>query len=426
MTVWNNLILKLNKILHFRDHKRYISKLADNIEKQKSEDNILPFKLTGICENGFKIKVGGLFGYISFNHMPWKYVNKEAWKFIFPYLNGKVLFGRIYEFKKNPLKIILNGEFPQFRKPDLIISGTYTGIVINKTAFGVFVELGYYFKWKCGSIVGLMHASSFENIESFETTAAGQLIEAYYGGLNDRNQLVLGKKEFIDQWYSGEADIYFAETVEVKVLKSVEKKTCLIAENKFDAVIPVTSVIYPDNKKQISRALKNLANGDIIHGKVISINKLKKHMILKWENQEEINTIFSRIYNSATAKNRTDEIRNTIQNIADEEIVHKLKLVGKTAQITVVKQEDKFGRLKNHYLVENKYEGKIHVTHDTYRISKKETKQIEKNLENGELIECEITGIEKKIFLITWILKDEFMFNFITESMHGTNDYSKI
>ena len=42
------------------------------------------------------------------------------------------------------------------------------GVIINKTNYGIFVDIGYNFNWWCGSLVGMLHKSNFENEELFE------------------------------------------------------------------------------------------------------------------------------------------------------------------------------------------------------------------------------------------------------------------
>ena len=177
---WNTIKDELLKALTISDSKKYISKLYDNIEKQKEENNSLSFVIKDIKEKGFVVKVGGLFGYISFNHMPWQYRNREAWDAVFPFIDGKVFFCKIYSVTKEDHSIILDGDIPQFKKTELIENEKYKGIIINKTIYGVFVDIGYNFNWKCGSFVGLLHKSNFESDESFDKIKIGQSIDVFF------------------------------------------------------------------------------------------------------------------------------------------------------------------------------------------------------------------------------------------------------
>jgi hypothetical protein len=119
MIKWNTLKLDLKRIFNFQEKKSYLSKLAENFEELEQKGENIPFKITEIRRKGFVIKSAGLFGFISFDHMPWKYQNHNAWNAVFPSIKGKIFFGKTHQFQKNPLSLILNGEIPQFKKIEL-------------------------------------------------------------------------------------------------------------------------------------------------------------------------------------------------------------------------------------------------------------------------------------------------------------------
>ncbi len=193
-SVWISIRRTLRSFFGKADKKEYLKKLVGNLERHKDEDVNLAFKICDIREKGFLVKVAGLFGYISFNHMPWKYGTPEAWQAVFPLISGKVFFCKIYQINKDPVSILINGEIPQFRKPELIENEVYTGVVIHKATYGAFIDIGYTFRWECGSIVGLLHKSNFENLDSFNKTSVGQVIETTFWKVNEKDQLVFGNR----------------------------------------------------------------------------------------------------------------------------------------------------------------------------------------------------------------------------------------
>lgn len=152
MIDWNTLKPDLKKLFNFQDEKNYLSKLVENFENLEQKGENIPFRITGIRRKGFVIKSVGLFGFISFGHMPWKYENHNAWNAVCPSIKGKIFFGRTHQFKKNPLTLILNGEIPQFKKTELNETDKYKGIVINKTKYGLFIDVGYHFNWTAGQL----------------------------------------------------------------------------------------------------------------------------------------------------------------------------------------------------------------------------------------------------------------------------------
>ncbi len=404
---------ELKNTLNISDEKMYLSKLRDNIEKQKEENNSLPFKIVKIKKNGFLAKVAGLYAYIAFNHMPWNYSNSKAWQSVYPQLISKIFFCKIYQIEKDPLRIVINGEIPQFVKPTLIIGKKYVGIVVNKLNYGVFIDIGYHFRWQCGSLVGLLHKSNFENIESFYNTETGQSIETIFWGYNDKDQLVFGNNPEFKEWYTGAMENLIGKIVNVKVLRPNNLELYFLVNEKYYASLPVSNLIYPENNKQVYKAICNLKHEESIHCEIIGINKLKKLFLLKWYSKEEIESVYLRNLPISKVNNVIALGNNSIQNHIDDETYDKLQLIGKTVKVEVLKKEDKLGKEHNQYLVENKYHGRLTISNTLYRISVKEKKLIESNLQDGEILDCELLSIEKKLARVRWNLTDEELKRFL-------------
>ena len=53
------------------------------------------------------------------------------------------------------------------------------------------------------------------------------------------------------------------------------------------------------------------------------------------------------------------------------------------------------------------------ISNENYRISNKEKKQIELNLQDGDVLNCEVLSIEKKSIRVKWNLKDEELYRFL-------------
>ncbi|MCF8235050.1 MAG: hypothetical protein K9H15_12055 [Bacteroidales bacterium] len=410
---WNTIRHKIIQVLNISDKETYLSKLICNFEKQNIEQERHPFKITDIREKGFIVKIYGLFGYISFNHMPWKYISVESWKTVFPYLKGKILFGKTFKFEKEPLSIILDGDIPQFKKTELSENMKYTGIIINKTNYGIFVDIGYNFKWECGSIVGLLHKSNFENEDLFKKSNPGETIDLVFWGYNENEQPIFGQKSELKEWFTGEIEMLIDEILPVKVIKSDNGVISYQVEDKYDAILQVTQILYPDNRTQIKSAIRKLQHGDIIHCKIIKVNRIKRTLHLIWESIPEIEGIISR--NITIEEPVPVSEQHIRRNRITTEDIEKLELIGKTVEVEVIEKQDQFGRMRKEYLVDNKYYGTLHISNDAYKISNKEKKQIEKNLQEGEILDCEILDIENNAFRVKWSLKDEELIRFLNE-----------
>ena len=421
MIEWNNIKSSIDDLLNLSSSddssdSDYLTVLFKNLEKKRYEYESVPFKIVDIREQGFKIRVGGLFGYISFYHMPWKYSGVESWRVIYPHIQEKIFFAKIFELHKNEKSIAvkLNGEIAQFKTPDLIIDKKYNGIITKKTNYGIFIDLGYHFEWSCGSIQGLIHKSQFENIEYFENLSEGQIIEVFYWGTNEKEQIILGLDVNLKDWLTGGIRELIGDIVNVKVMITNTESKEFTVENMYKGLMPVTKAVYPNmNRTHIKIAISNLKNEEIIQCEIIGINEKRKALLLKWISNQEIENVISRTLPENVTIKKTKlypNSQNNIENRAKPEIVKKLKLIGEIVNVEVLKNGT---NSQNKYLIEGKYKGKLSITNDNYRISVTEKQNIERNLQDGDILSCEILSIEKKSIKIKWRIDDEELSRFI-------------
>lgn len=148
--IWDKIVQITKEIFYQPEKKEWLNELVKNAERLKDENKSVPFKIMGAKETGFVVKVSGLYGFISFKYMPWKYPDIDYWKAISPKLVDRIFFCKIHRISKDPISIIVDGEIPQFRKIELVPGEKYTGIIIRKSTYGFFVDIGYQFGWKCG------------------------------------------------------------------------------------------------------------------------------------------------------------------------------------------------------------------------------------------------------------------------------------
>ncbi len=81
-----------NKEFEFVDDKPYLIELIDKFEETIDSKKNIPFKIVDIRDKGFVVKTEGLFGFISFHHMPWSYQNINSWTVVYPAIKGKIFF----------------------------------------------------------------------------------------------------------------------------------------------------------------------------------------------------------------------------------------------------------------------------------------------------------------------------------------------
>jgi len=114
----------------------------------------------------------------------------------------------------------------------------YIGIVVDKTGYGVFLDIGFHYEWRYGSMVGLLHRKSFEKISDFENVEPGQSMEVFFLGRNSAGKLVFGTKPEPPEWFDNEIDGKVGELVWVRVQKDERGKTTYLAEGRYQAILP--------------------------------------------------------------------------------------------------------------------------------------------------------------------------------------------
>ena len=87
--------------------KPYLQDLLREVKNNFEYNRTMTFKIIEPKENGFIIKVGGLYGFIYYRQMPWKYNSIYFWHNVAEYLVGKVFSCKIRKLKKAPISIII-------------------------------------------------------------------------------------------------------------------------------------------------------------------------------------------------------------------------------------------------------------------------------------------------------------------------------
>ncbi len=393
----------------------YLKKLVEDLEQKVYSDQSLKFRIEQIKTNGVSVKVNGLFAYLSFLHMPWSYPNLAHWQAIAPSLLGKTFYGKVFNIKTNPLFILMNGESHKFEDIDLIIGEPYNAIIVNKAPYGLFVDIGYHFDWEYGSYVGLIHNSNIAK-ELFAKKTEGDIIETYYLGINAKEQLIFGNNDRIRNWVIGNPYKLLGQIVSAKISKKNDKLEILV-EDKYKGTLPVNGELYQTETKKLNSAIRNLLDNDIIQCEVYKINDAKMSLQLKWTFEEEIEAIFLRNIEPVVGKKtkkkekkaQKKELGNSIANNIVGDDADKLKLVGQSVNVEIEKNDN-----ENKYIVENKYNGKLIISNKKRLITTREKEIIESNIQDGEILECEVIGINEEYIKVRWFINDDDFVRFTT------------
>jgi len=310
--IFELIINRLKEIFSISDKDDWISERLNEIENHRDNFDTLPFMIIAQKDFGFLTKVKGLYSYISFYHMPWKYFDTDSWIAISPSLIDKKFFCKIHKIDKDPIAIILNGELPQFKKAELTIGGEYKGLVIKISDYGLFIDIGYHFDWKCGSLTGLLHKSQIVDGERISDFKLGQEIITLYQGLNENGQPIFSNdREKID-WQMGKPQALVGQSIWAKVIKQPESKTVdLLVRGKYKSSLSISKQGYTtNNRKKIKRAKDELKHGQIINCEVTGFNEKNRTLKVKWlaEIDTDIivdNTILNHLDNDTLEKLRT-------------------------------------------------------------------------------------------------------------------------
>lgn len=276
-----NLRKKFLELFKPADKKAYLKKLVHNIEEVKNSNAIIPFTIQELRRSGFLIKAGGLFGFVQFEYMPWHYNSHHNWKSIASYLVGHKFFCYIYHINANPIQLIVDGKAHTFHPIDLEEGTPYIAIVLQKTEYGLFLEIGYHFQWKHGSIVGLAHKTTFIDPEEFNHAKQGDTLTTYFHGYTSDKKILLGDTLKDREWLTGELDSYVGTIQEARVLKNHKGNNDYVIKNKYRGYLTVNKTIYADKKSKIKTLVKKLAENEIIVCEIIGVNKRAKMFQLK-------------------------------------------------------------------------------------------------------------------------------------------------
>jgi len=316
MSIAEHIVFKGGTSLSKADKKEWLDKLVANLETKKLEDADLPFRIIRIKSTGFVVKVSGLYAYVLFDFMPWKYSNISYWTAISPTLIGKIFFGKVHSISREQfLSIIINGKIPQFKKTELEIGENYKGIILEKTDNGLFIDVGYDFDWRCGSFVGYMNKYQFSSGQLFSSCSVGDEIEILYQGHNEKGRLIYSQTNEFSEWNWGIPQGLVGQIVLVTIVRREDDQAPKMLVNG----IYHGKMIYSYGSKQMTKKiLNNLKNGTVIHCEVIDCNEKSHVLKLKWVMELDGECIETASINLMNMRN------NSIVNRIDEGAVEKL------------------------------------------------------------------------------------------------------
>lgn len=291
-----------------------------DLYKYYEDDISVPFKVVAIKSNGFLVNVFKRWGYVSFDYMPWSYINKKSWEIVFPRIKGKIFFGKITSMETEPFTILINGRVQQFKKAELKENEVYNGIVVDKIKDKLVIDLGGSFEWKSGAILGCLHKSKCDSVFTIRSVNVGDdLAVCIDEDSTDGNVLLYGGVDYLD-WETNTVDSLLNKTVVAKVVKTGKKNT-LVVNGKYRGILSPKRGYYKSHGFQVKRAISLLKENDEIECIVTRIQSESKTLTLKWLISDE---------KGLGIPQTSPEHANSLENLLDSEILKKLKSLNKS------------------------------------------------------------------------------------------------
>lgn len=398
---------KKNKQLILTQRKETIKKLYESQEP-------FPFLIMKPCKNGFIVKNRKFYAFLPISKMPWHYSSFDMWSAILPYIiKSKRFFGKIIRWQQDPLRVVVDASFLQYKTYEFEKDQVYKGILIDKTKDGILLEMGYHFGWKTGSIVGFVHKDSLWNIDTFENFKRSEIIEVEYWRKNNDGQLIFGQDPVYRIWTTSELQDLIGQQIPIHIHENEDGNKVFLYQNTQEVIFGYKKASRIYGKGTMARAAKALEEGDIIHCELVDVNIKKRLVQVKWNNDPEITEILKRVplppempqkqdkNPQKETKNKPTQLENRIIN-ADI-----LRLIEDMAKVEIRFEESKDKLLTPSFIVNDKYKGKLLITYPDYIITKKQSDEIIENLQDGQIIYGKVLKIENNNPHIEWKLSDD-------------------
>ncbi len=388
ITNYKNSIIKFftsKSIKEPKANNNYLVELLENLEYVKSENKTISFLITEIKEKGFKIKVGGLFGFVSFQHMPWQYNNMKFWEAISSEIINKKFFCKIYLLKKEPIKVLIDAKVHKFQKLEFSKKMEIEGIVLKNVKYGLFIEIGHCFNWKYGSCVGLLHKKNVSDYNLWKAKKIGEKTNVVFHGFRKDNKIILGDNTTIKEWSTGELDEYVGTIQDIIVKIDEQGNRLFLLKEKFTVQLPITKTFYSEkNKTKIKSLLKLIKNNEVLTCKIVHINYKKHKITAKWLVNVE-----------PSLPKQNHSIINRIGKKKSKDIYSLL--VNNEIEVRVFKKDPNLEIDENKYYILNNIETKLTIKSYSYELSERDKGIIETNFKNGQIIKCIVAKIGKEI-----------------------------
>jgi len=383
------MFLKLKRTNNICEDKSYLKTLVSNLELYYQRNNTISFLITQAKQKGFIVKVGGLFAYIPFHYMPWQYKRIESWRIVSNTLIDKKFYCKVKAIEKDPIKIEINAKIHICKELVYHQKTAVLGLVIGRTKFGIFVEIGAFYHWEYGSCIGLLHRNNMADQDFFNSVRVGNEISTFFHGFSRNHQIILGDASIDKVWSTGELDTLINTIQPVTIVISEHGNRSFFVKGKYEAILPISKLFYPNTSiSKIKSALKQYKNNDTIRCKILKIDYSARKMIVQWL------TTIEHTISPANA--------NQLLHLVDGKTAKKMQalLYQKPIEVKVFKKSKYSKAEENKYYIHNNLEVALSITSTKYNLTKKGIEAIENKFKHGDKLNCTLVSFDDPIKVI--------------------------
>jgi len=269
-----------------QDHTR---PLIDQLTAIQHSNEHIKFVIKAAKPNGFVVKAAGVKAFVHFSKMPWKYNNMDYWKVVAPHVIKKTFFGAIFQINEDPIFMVIDGEVHRFKDFTLAPNQQYKGVVLAKSTYGAFIDLGYHFNWEYGSMVGLIHTSNFENHVDFDALLLGSIYETTFLAYSPDGKLILGQETEDMEWKKGTFNELIGTIQPAHVQVNQRGKIKLSVQGKYKTLLVTADSLSPEAHAEVKKTHANsLVDGQIIPCEIVGINVNKRHFKIRLLPENEL------------------------------------------------------------------------------------------------------------------------------------------
>lgn len=270
------------------NEKSYLQELLLKAKESYKNEDSVTFKIIELKKKGFLVKTKGLYAYVSLYHFAWSYPAIDFWPHVADHLIGNYFRGKIHHISENPISILINAGGANYDRPDLEKSTQYHGIIVQKSSYGLFVDLGFHFNWRFGSILGLIHHSSLKSDADYNMLTAGEEITTTFQGYTETGKIILGENHKQGKWENGTMAQLIDTIQDATVVKGDDQRLVFYVLGEHQAKAPINKLLYPNSKSIVKKYRDDLKHGAHIKCKVIRINRKKDSFIIRLFPQSQI------------------------------------------------------------------------------------------------------------------------------------------